>query len=165
MKLDEILLSTPPGCNGVKCWPHVAWPGASLSETTRQRLEQLRKSHSPGEIVRSVLEGLSLELARYMDILGSCGCRVLRLVMSGKASASRATRQIIADTTGLPICVAGEEETSALGAAVLARGLVDDKSLSQLSAEMTRLRQTVEPSSERAIYQQMFAEYLNLVKP
>ena len=45
--------------------------------------------------------------------------------MCGRAASSRVTPQIIADTVGLPVDCAALPETSSLGAAILARALVE----------------------------------------
>jgi sugar (pentulose or hexulose) kinase len=163
-EIDSAMLTAAAGCGGLRCWPHVSWPGSSLSEKSRERLAELGRTLEPGRILRAVVEGLALELTRQLVALRDSGFAIRRLVMAGKASASRATPQIIADVTGLPVAIAGEGETSALGAAVLGRGLIDcDMGLDRLSAEMTRILRLIQPGPDRPAYQEMFAEYIKIL--
>lgn len=163
-EIDSAMLTAAAGCGGLRCWPHVSWPGSTLSEKARERLAELGRTLEPGQILRAVVEGLAMELTRQLMALRDSGCAIGRLVMAGKASASRATTQIIADVTGLPVAIAGEGETSALGAAVLGHGLIDpDRGLDQLSAQMTRIRTLIQPGPDRPAYQQMFAEYIKIM--
>jgi len=83
------------------------------------------------------------------------------LEMCGGAAAGRLTPQIIADTTGLPVACATESDTGALGAAMIARGLVEPKeSLVSLSAAMAPPFRPVEPGPQADLYHDMLDEYL-----
>ena len=66
--------------------------------------------------------------------------------MGGGAAGSRTTTQIIADVTGVPLACLNNSETSLLGAAILARGLVEESaSLVELSLAMAPPARRVEP--------------------
>ena len=74
---------------------------------------------------------------------------VEQLVMGGGAAGSRITTQIIADATGVPLACLENSETSLLGAAILARGLVEARtSLAELSSAMVPPARLVEPGAE-----------------
>lgn len=160
--LDRLIEEAPAGCDGVRCWPLLApGGGAKVPGDPGGRLSGLRLSHAPGHIVRAVVEGLALELARYLNLLKEGGVPVQRLVMCGGGAASRVTPQIVADACGLPVARVTRSDTSALGAAVLARGLVQpDSSLAELALAMVCGAGQVAPGDKRTIYRILFSEYL-----
>ena len=81
--------------------------------------------------------------------------------MGGEVAASRVTTQIIADVTGMPLECFSAGAGSALGAAILARGLVETKrSLTELSEAMTPRARRVVPGVNRGLYAERFEEYV-----
>ncbi len=165
--VDTMFEPVPAGSEGLRFRP-LLLPvgGAGLAPGTAGRLTGLRLSHGRMHVLRAVVEGLAMELARYLRLLTDAGVPVERLVMCGGAAAGRLTPQIIADTTGLPVACATESDTGALGAAMIARGLVEPKeSLVSLSAAMAPPFRPVEPGPEAGLYQDMLAEYLASLPP
>ena len=72
---------------------------------------------------------------------------------TGGAAASSVTLQIVADVTGLPLVACTEADTSAAGAAVLARSLVEgDADLAALSKQFAPARTTIQPGENAAAY-------------
>jgi xylulokinase len=107
------------------------------------------------------VEGLALELARYLRFLTGAGVGVRRRVMCGGGAAGQVTPQIVADVTGVEVACCSEPDTSALGAAVIARGLVDrDAGLAELSQAMAPPLRVVEPGPHSAFYHELLEEYL-----
>lgn len=166
-QIDDVLEEAPPGAEGLRAWPLLAPKGgAVLASGTAGRLTGLRLGHGRAHVLRAVVEGLAMELARYLRLLTDAGAGVERLVMCGGAAASRVTPQIVADTTGLPVACATESETGALGAAMLARGLLEpQRSLAEISADMTPPLRLLEPGPNAALYQGMFAQYVAELPP
>ncbi len=160
-EVDELLDSIPPGSEGLRCWPFLAPGGASgLGASTAGRLSGLRLSHGPGHVIRAVLEGLAFELMRHLDFMRSAGLPVERLVLGGAAAVRRPTPQIIAAVTRLPLSC-GSGAGSPLGAAIIARGLVEPATpLQVLAQEMAPVGQPVEIGPEAAFYREEFSNYL-----
>jgi len=160
--LDGMMQSVPPGSEGLRFRPLlVAGGGAGLPRGTPGRLDGLRLSHTPAHILRAVVEGLACELSRYLGFVTGAGLPVERLVMCGGAAASKLTPQIIADMTGLPISCTTEAETSALGAAVVARSMVEaDANLAGLSEDMAPDVRVVTPGPAAAQYRRILEQYL-----
>lgn len=159
--VDALLASVPPGCAGLGFWPFMTpFGGTGLAPATRGRLSGIQLSHGVGHVARAVVEGLVFELKRHLDFLACAGMPVEQLVLGGAVAASAVTPQIMADVTGLPLaCLAGGEG-SLLGAAVLARGLLEpDRSLAALSAEMLPPARQLNPGEHAAFYQARAAEY------
>ena len=125
------------------------------------RLDGIRLGHSSAHMLRSVVEGLACELGRYLGLMRSSGVRAKRLVMCGRAAASAVTPGIVAYVTGLPVDCAAEPETSAIGAAILGRALVEPETpIWTLADKMKPAVRRVEPGENRAIGAQLLKEYL-----
>jgi len=161
-EVDRMLESVPPGSDGLQCWPFFAPGGTTgLAGNMAGRLSGLQLAHGPGHVIRAVLEGLACELARHIGFLRAAGMPVERLVLGGAGAASRVTPQILAAMTGLPLACAGPEGGSPLGAAILARGLLEPATpLTALAEQMAPVSQPVEPGPAASFYQQQFKQYL-----
>ena len=123
---DALIAGVPAGSDGLRFRPLLSTGGgASLPRELAGRLDGLRLSHAPSHIMRALIEGLACELGRYLHLMKIGGVTAGRLVMCGGAAASTVTPGIIADTTGLPVDCVTVPETSSIGAAVFARGLVE----------------------------------------
>lgn len=160
-ELDAMMDSVPPGSAGVRFRPLLApGGGAGLRAGTRGCLEGLRLSHGTGHVLRAVAEGLVMELARHLRFLLDAEVRVKRLVMCGGGALSRLTPQMLADTAGIPVACVTEGEVSALGAAIVARGLAErDQALDALAKEMSPPLRLYEPGENRDFYRQMQEQY------
>ena len=161
-EIDTMLEAVPAGSDGLRFWPFlVPKGGAGLLPGTPGALRGLRLSHGAAHIIRAVVEGLALELARYLRFLTDGGIAVQRLVMCGGAAASRVTPQIMADATGLSIECAAESDTSALGAAIIACALTEPSAdLVSLSEAMRPPVRLFRPGGDAALYRQLFNEYI-----
>ena len=161
-EIDAMFERIPPGSDGLQFWPLLAaGGGAGLMAGTRGRMAGLQLSHKADHILRAVVEGLAMELARYVGLLSERGAPVGRLVMTGGAAASRVTPQIVSDATGLPVARTAESEMSALGAAMIARGLVEPTlDLARISDEMAQPVQVFEPGANADVYRQLLDAYV-----
>ncbi len=161
-EIDAMIGGVPPGSDGLRFWPLLApGGGAALAPGTPGRLMGLRLSHDARHILRAVVEGLALELARYLQLLRAGGIQLERLVMCGGGARGRATPQVVADATGLDVVCTTESDVSALGAAMIARGLVEpDADLADLSQAMGSPVRAFKPGSDCAFYRSMLDEYM-----
>jgi sugar (pentulose or hexulose) kinase len=158
--VDTLLDSVPTGCDGVRCWPFFSpWVPPSLACNPAARLTGLNLGHGPAHVLRAVLEGMAVELARNLATLAPLG-PVGRLVMTGRAAASRVTPQLVADACGLPVACSPERDTSALGAVVIARGLLEpNESLAALSGKLTPAPRKVEPGPAGPLLREILGEF------
>jgi xylulokinase len=156
-EIDGLLSGSEAGADGLRFVPLLA-PGSRLGPG---RMAGLTLSHGRAHVLRAVVEGLACELARHLRMLIESGIPIGRLVMTGGASSSRVTPQIVSDTTGLPVACTAEPDMSALGAAVLARALTEPgQDLAALSEAMSPAVRTFEPSADAVTYAQLLEEYL-----
>ena len=158
-QLDAMMADVPAGCEGLRCRPTLA-SGAG-AEAGGGRLDGLRLSHTPAHVLRAVAEGLACEFARHLGFLTAANLPVSRLVMTGGAAASSVTPQILADATGLPLTCCTETDTSAFGAAVIARGLVEtETNLATISERLAPGARQFQPGGDRAVYEPIVEAYV-----
>ncbi|MFH0963518.1 MAG: FGGY-family carbohydrate kinase [Planctomycetota bacterium] len=159
--IDRMLEGVAPGSEGVRFWPFLANAGAGLPPEAAGRLTGLRLSHGASHILRSVVEGLSFELRRHLGLLIGSGVEVEKFLMCGGAAAESATAQIVADVIGLSVMSSCERDVSALGAAMVARRLVEpSKGLVALSDVMRPGGREFHPGADAPRYQRLFHEYV-----
>ncbi len=123
-----------------------------------------------GEIVRALLEGMTLYLAEGQHALERSGVRVTSVRSVGEGSRSDAWQQLTADVLGAPVERPVHAETAPLGAALLAAvggGL--DADLEGAAGAAVRVTRRYEPDASRhAIYRERLALYREvdpLLKP
>jgi xylulokinase len=165
-EIDALVQEAPPGSDGLRFRPLLSpLGGAGLNGSAAGRLDGLRITHTSAHVLRSLVEGLACELRRHMGFLDQEKSAVDRLVMCGKAATSSVTPGIIADTIDLPVDCAAAPDTSSLGAAVLARALVErGADLAELADAMKPAVVRVEPGPGRSEAQARFREYLQAVR-
>jgi xylulokinase len=165
--IDAILLTVPAGCDGLRFRPLLAGKGGGgLPPGTRGRLEGLRLDHTPAHFLRAAVEGLACELGRHHLMMVEGGVPVSRIVMCGKAAASRVTPQLVADTTGLTVDCSTLAETGSLGAAVLARSLLEPGAgLAALADAMKPPMRRLLPGPEAEQARQRRDEYVASLRP
>ncbi len=161
-EIDRMLAEAGVGAGGVRFWPFLApTGGAGLPPTITGRLTGLSLGCGAGHVIRATVEGLALELARYLRLLAGAGQSVGRLVMTGGGASSALTPQIVADATHLPVACAAEPDSGALGAAMIARGLLQpDASLAEISGEMSPPVRLFAPGADARTYGRMLDEYI-----
>jgi sugar (pentulose or hexulose) kinase len=167
-EVESLLVSAVPGCGGLRCWPYLAsGKVAGLPETHGGWLTGLQLQHGRAELLRSVVEGLGCELNRYLGFLRLADWPVDRIVLGGGAADSPTTAQILADITGVPLTRVSYRDTSLLGAAILARGLVEPgTSLENLADQMCPSCDSVCPGVNTSLYCEQYRRYVeSLPKP
>lgn len=74
--------------------------------------------HGEGHMLRAVMEGVTFEHRRHVEVLAQAGVTFSHATLSGGGARSPHWPQIFADVLGIPVSVAQAEETGALGAAI-----------------------------------------------
>jgi sugar (pentulose or hexulose) kinase len=161
-EIDAAIEPVGPGADGLVFWPHLAGcPGPGADASTGGRVAGVRFGHGPGHLLRAVVEGLSCELARHLQMLAHDTPPVGRLLLSGGASASRLTPQIIADVTGRPVASVAEPAVSAWGAAIVGRALVEPGvGLARLAERFAPARREFLPGGNAEAYRELLERYL-----
>ncbi len=162
-RVDDALDAVPPASDGLQFWPLLSPAGSPRPfDQPGGRLTGIGLAHSANHLVRAVVEGLACELARHLKFLTDAGLPLEKLLTSGQAAASRVTPQILADATGLPVACVAQSATSALGAATIARALVEpDRDLAELARQLAPPTRTVAPGRNRPVYRDLLEKYLH----
>jgi sugar (pentulose or hexulose) kinase len=112
-------------------------------------------------LLRAAVEGLACELARYLSVLAEGGHSAGRLLLSGGAASSRVSPQIIADVTGRPVAAVTEPAVSALGAAILARAMVEpDRGLRESAEALASASRKFAPGPHARAYDALLRRFL-----
>jgi xylulokinase len=107
----------------------------------------VRKEHTPGQVVRAIFERVALTLANQVEHLCKPGERPAVIRSAGGAARIDLWLQIKADTLGTTFEAVDCEEPTSLGAAMLAARAVTARSMSELAREWVRVRKTFTPSA------------------
>ncbi len=94
----------------------------------------LRATHRPADMARAVAEGVTFGLRYGIEALRRAGVEPRQITLVGGGARSDAWAQLCADALGLPVARAPVVEAAALGAALQARWVVDDRAPSRPSA-------------------------------
>jgi len=114
----EALAAGVEDAGGVVFVPALAGLGSPWWDAdARGLIAGLTRATTRAHLVRAALEGIAHQIADVVEALPG-GVRILRA--DGGATANRLLMQLQADLLGVPVAVAAERETTALGAASLA---------------------------------------------
>lgn len=131
--------------------------------TTTGAILGLRLTTTRGEILRGLLEGVTLEMRLNLQILKESGVVVNDLRAIGGGARSRAWTQLKADVMGMPVSRLAVSEAGCLGVAMLAFSARSGAGLGELVREWVRVEEQIEPRAEMsAIYDEKFAAYRRL---
>jgi L-fuculokinase len=161
-QLAQEFCQAGPGAGGVSVLPSfVPSTGPAKRYKTQGTVLGLTITSEPAQVYRAALEGLTYQLRHALEVLrSSVGStpEVIRVVGGGSKNAL--WNQLRADVTGLPILTIEQKEATVVGAAMFAMlGAGVYPSLAEAQAQMTGGVATVEPSTDRAFYQDGYARY------
>jgi xylulokinase len=115
----------------------------------------LTAKHTRGDLIRSLLEGVSYSQKDCLDVIEEMGIPVESVRISGGGARSELWRQMLADVFGKRVSILEHEEGSAYGAALLAlTGTGEYSSVRELCGAVIREIRTYEP---RAVEQKLYA--------
>lgn len=152
-----------PGCNGLLVVPY--WNGALTpywDHNARGIILGLTGIHSRVHIYRAVLEGLAYELRLCFDRVELGLSEPISLVVAmGGGTQSALWCQILADVLRRPILISGQQESTCLGAGMLAAaGAGIYPTVREASSAMTSFGKRFDPNEDLAeTYDRFFAVY------
>ncbi|MBA3776571.1 MAG: hypothetical protein H0X11_09050 [Betaproteobacteria bacterium] len=112
----------------------------SLDESFRH----VRSEHTPGQVVRAVMQRVAQSLAEQIDALSEWG-RPIEIRSAGGAARNDLWLQIKADTLGVPFVALESEEPTSLGAAMLAASAVGLGDINTLARQWVKVRKRFDP--------------------
>jgi xylulokinase len=111
----------PLGAGGLIFLPYLVGERTPhMNPRARGMFLGLTAGHGRPELVRAVLEGITLACYDAFRVLAELGATPTRIVLAGGGTRSPLWRQIVADVFNLPVQPLATVEQSALGAALLA---------------------------------------------
>jgi xylulokinase len=118
---DLLLESIPSTPTSVLVLPHFTATGTPYFDTNpTSAVLGLTLSSTRGDLIRSLLEGVTYEMRLNVDILRAAGVPISELRAIGGGAKSAAWMQIKADIMDIPIVSMDVSEAAGLGAALLA---------------------------------------------
>jgi xylulokinase len=157
--------SIPAGSEGLVLLPH--FEGAASPEfnpNAKGVLFGLKLRHGRSHIIRAILESVAYMVRRNLDLLTELGVNIKELRLTGGGAKSSLWNQIKADVLQKPLLTLQNEETGALGAAILA-GLACNifNSIEEASKSMVSIKEKMIPNGDnRLIYDKMYEIYIKL---
>ena len=156
-QMSEMAGRVAAGSDGLLFLPHLLGERApQWHANARAAFIGLTIQHGREHLVRSVMEGVTLQLWRVLTTLAEIGGEPREIRATGGFARSRLWRQIVADVFGAGVSFPREPESACLGAAVLAMKAVG--SISSLAAveDMVVIDHRHDPFPEdRAVYREL----------
>jgi xylulokinase len=152
-----------PGAGGVLFLPYLAGPSAPRwREGSAGALVGLRLSHGKAELLRAVLEGISLQTREILEALAELTAPIREVRLTGGASSIGVWNRMQADLLGLPVATLANPQATLVGAAILgACGAGVFGSVSEAAGRMVRIAERHRPRAGlRATYRELYQRYL-----
>jgi xylulokinase len=158
-------IDAPPGAAGLTFLPYLLGERAPVWDSNaRGVFFGLGRNHGRGDMIRAIFEGVGYSVLDIADRLDGMGIAVSRVSASGGLARLDPVNQIKADMLGVPVTLAEELETSALGAALVAGVTIGDwASMEEATSACVRSSLVFDPEPARTrMYRDFFAIYRGL---
>jgi xylulokinase len=115
------LAAATPGSEGLFFLPHLVGERTPYMDAgSKAGFWGLTLRHTPGHMVRAVMEGVVFSLRACLELIEGLGAPVEQVVASGGGTRHPLWLRLMADIFDRPVTVCGIQEASAAGAALLA---------------------------------------------
>ena len=159
-EIDRVAAGAVPGAHGLFFAPYLAGgeQGALWNSRLQGALFGLTLRHSRGDIARAFLEGVCYEVKRCVEVLAE-STAVDSVRVSGNIVHSPGSTQMLADILARPVAAAPDKSPAAIGAALLARRLLDLPGIDEGRASSPLSTRDPDPATAR-IYETLYQEYV-----
>lgn len=152
--LDELSEQSPVGANKLIFNPSLSGgSGIDKSPKIKGGFIGLELRHTRADIIRSVLEGIALNMRMALDVLKSCTKLSNQMLIVGGGAKSNVWRQIFADAYNMEVIKTDiDQDAASLGAAALAAvgcGLWDDYSQIEKAHSDKQVKQPISENSTK----------------
>ena len=161
--LNDLAEAAGPGSKGLLYLPFLATAATPRwNANARSAFIGMSFAHGRGELARSVMEGVVLEIRDIMDSWYRAGVEVDVLRLGGGATKSKLWNQIQADVYGKPVQTLKVGESTALGAALLGGvGAGVFSSIAEGVDQLVAVTGQIEPNlANHAIYEELYRAYV-----
>jgi xylulokinase len=160
---EKYIQKSPPGSNGVIFYSALFGSGYPTWDTNATGMFLgLRSTHTKADMVRAVMEGVTLESRHILESVLAAGVKMEDVItITGGASKSREWRQMTADIMNRKIRTLNVPDASLVGAAGLAAmGTGLFKNLDDMAGSMIRFGEVYSPVPANVeVYNKTFAVY------
>ncbi|MBI4856096.1 MAG: hypothetical protein HY818_05070 [Acetobacterium woodii] len=163
--MDYHIQKSPVGAKGIVFMPFLTGSGYPYwNPEAKGIFAGITFAHSKSDMIRSVMEGITLESKDMYENMKKSGVILKQLAITGGATKSEAWRHIIADMFGVPIRKLEIPDATIVGAAVIAGvGAGWFKDVTEGVSSMVRYLETIEPIPENVKrYNEIYDIYKNL---
>ena len=145
---DLILDGLPEEPTNLYVLPHFTTTGTPYFDTNScGMIVGLKFQTTNKEVVKALLEGISLEMKFNLELLTNAGVEVKKLRAIGGGARNKHWLQIKADVYNLPIETLNVSEAACLGAALLGRKALENiEDFSSLVNSIVKVKQLYEPN-------------------
>jgi len=162
-RLDDLAATIPAGSDGVVVVPHLAGAGSPIWNPKASGLVTgLRLSHGAAHLVRAVMEGVVFAELHALDAVREHVPNIKSMQLTGGGGTSELWSQIMADAIGLPVAIPESQQSTCLGAAMMAgvaAGIYSNHT--EAIDLMTTTQRKVEPNPDmKEIYDAAYQTYL-----
>ena len=171
---DLILGDAKAGPTDLMVLPHFAGSGTPLLDTTSKgAFLGMSFATTQADMAKAILEGLTFELRRNLELLGQSGIEIDELHAVGGGANSDLWLQLKADICGIPLAVPEVTEAACLGAAILASAARGNcQSLDAAVADAVKINRKFAPSTEDAeaygrryiLYCKLYPDLIHLLR-
>jgi xylulokinase len=158
---DVILESMPEAPTDLLVLPYFTPSGTPYFEThAGAAILGLKLSTQRGEVLKGLLEGVSLEMKLNVEILREAGIGISELIGTGGGAKNPRQVQLKADVLNRPITVVEVTEAGCLGVAMLSCAALTREPLADIARRWVRPVRAVEPRpAHAAAYEERFQRY------
>ena len=124
-RMMALAAAAPAGADGVLFLPYLAGERTPhMDPSARALFSGLSLQHGQKELVRAVLEGVTLACYDAFQVLVSLDVQATNIILAGGGARGDLWRQLVADVFGMPVLPLQTSDQSATGAALLAGAAV-----------------------------------------
>jgi len=159
-EIDRVAAGAVPGAHGLFFAPYLAGgeQGALWNSRLQGAIFGLTLRNSRGDIARAFLEGVCYEVRRCVEVLAE-STAVDSLRVSGNIVHSPGGTQMLADILARPVAAAPDKSPAAIGAALLARRVLNVPGINEGRASSPRSARDPDPTTART-YEALYREYV-----
>ena len=149
-KFDDLEEKAPTKPTKLMALPYLAGTGTPWMDfTTRGLLSGISLDTTRYDLYRALLEGLTYDLARNIQIIEKCGVPVSKLHVSGGGARSHLWMQIKSDITGFPVCRMENSQAGTLGCIMLAlKAMGQYRSIHDAVDSLVAVKDTFYPNAQ-----------------
>jgi len=157
--INQQVAESPVGAHGLLFLPYLAAAGTPhYDSSARGTFVGLTLGHTRGDVARSIMEGICLEMRDVIENQRAAGVNIEKYRITGGATRSPLWNQMQADVYGRPVETLAVTEVTALGAAIFAAvgsGLYKD--VYEATKNMVHPVETYTPNTDNtAVYDELY---------